>query len=308
MSVVSATLRARSGVFAISGGAVLWGTTGVVAHAVHSRTGLPATSIAFYRMLTAAVVLAALRAPAVVRLAAGRRRLGALTLAGAALGASQALYFVSVAEAGVTLATLICIGAAPVVVTGASAVARRRRPPAGSVAVLGCALGGLALISTAPNSAPGAHPAAGVLAALGSGATYAASTVCSARLAGTADPLTLTGATSIVGSLTLLPAALVSGAGFAVRGVPVAALSYLGVVTTVVAYGLFYAGLRTTSAEVAAVLTLLEPLGATVLAVVLLGEALSPAGVAGAVLLLLAVGVLMAHRPETPVESAAPMG
>jgi len=76
----------------------------------------------------------------------------------------------------------------------------------------------------------------------------------------------------------------------------------------VLAYALFFGGLRTTSAEVAAVLTLLEPLVATLLAVVLLGETLTALGWLGAVLLLAAVGVLLARRPETPVESAAPMG
>ena len=58
------SLRARTGVLAISGGAVLWGTTGIVAHAVHTQSGLAATSIAFYRTLVAALVLAAGRAVA----------------------------------------------------------------------------------------------------------------------------------------------------------------------------------------------------------------------------------------------------
>ncbi|HZE50176.1 MAG TPA: EamA family transporter [Jatrophihabitantaceae bacterium] len=309
MTVVSASLRARSGVFAISGGAILWGTTGVVAHAVHARTGLSAVSIAFYRTFTAALVLAVVRGPAIARLirTARRGRLGVLVLAGASLGVSQALYFVAAADAGVSLATLICIGVAPIAVTSASALARRRRPTVGALATLGCALVGLVLITTSTSSATGPHPLAGVLAALGSGLAYVASTVLSGRLAGTADALTLTGATSIVGSLTLAPAALVSGVGFPVDDVSVAALFYLGVVTTVLAYGLFFGGLRTTSAEVAAVLTLLEPLGATVLAVVLLGETLTPLGLLGAVLLLAAVAALLARRPETPVESGAPL-
>src|SRR5882757_7368850 len=74
MTVVSASLRARSGVFAISGGAILWGTTGVVAHAVHARTGLSAVSIAFYRTFTAALVLVAVRGPAIARLIRTARR------------------------------------------------------------------------------------------------------------------------------------------------------------------------------------------------------------------------------------------
>lgn len=309
MVAVSASLRARSGVLAIAGGAVLWGTTGVVAHAVHVRTGLSGTSIAFYRTFSAALVVAAFRGRAMVRLVrvARRRELGALALAGATLGVSQGLYFVAVADAGVSLATLICIGAAPIAVAGASAVSRRRWPTIGLLATLACALAGLVMITTSTSSAPGPHAVAGVLAALGSGLAYAASTVLSGPLAGIADSWTLTGATSTVGSLTLAPAAMIAGLGFAPDTVTVPALLYLGVVPTVLAYGLFFGGLRTTSTDVAAVLTLLEPLAATVLAVGLLGETLTPAGWAGATLLLAAVGGLLARRPETPVEAGVPM-
>lgn len=313
MAVLSSSLsslRARTGVLAISGGAVLWGTTGVVAHAVHVHSGLAATSIAFYRTLVAALVLAAGRGTAIVQFvaSAGRRRLGVLALAGASLGVSQALYYVAVDDAGVSIATLVCIGAAPIAVTCASAVAHRRRPAPTALATLGCALAGLAMITTSTDSAAGSHPAAGALAALGSGLAYAASTGLSRQLAPAGDAFTLTGATSIVGSLTLLPAALLAGLGFPVDGRSTTALLYLGVVPTVLAYALFFGGLRTTSAEVAAVLTLIEPLVATVLAVVLLGETLTASGWLGAVLLLTAVGALLARRPETPVESAAPMG
>jgi len=312
MAVLSSSLslRARTGVLAISCGAVLWGTTGVVAHAVHAHTGLAATSIAFYRTLVAALVLAAWRGAALVRFvaSAGRRRLGVLALAGASLGVSQALYYVAVGDVGVSIATLVCIGTAPIAVTSASALARRRRPTSAALATLGCALAGLGMITMSTNSAAGPHPAAGALAALGSGLTYAASTVLSRRLAAAGDAFTLTGAASIVGSLTLLPAAVLAGLGFPVDGRSASALLYLGVVPTVLAYGLFFGGLRTTSAEVAAVLTLLEPLVATLLAVVLLGETLTALGWLGAVLLLAAVGALLARRPETPVESAVPMG
>jgi DME family drug/metabolite transporter len=313
MAVLSSSLsslRARTGVLAISGGAVLWGTTGVVAHAVHAHTGLAATSIAFYRTLVAAVVLAAGRGPALVRFvaSAGGRQLAVLALAGASLGISQALYYIAVDDVGVSIATLVCIGAAPIAVTCGSAVARRRRPAPSALATLACALAGLGMITTSTDSATGSHPVAGVLAALGSGLAYAASTGLSRRLASAGDAFTLTGAASIAGSLTLLPAALVAGLGFPVDGRSATALLYLGVVPTVLAYALFFRGLRTTSAEVAAVLTLIEPLVATLLAVVLLGETLSAPGWLGAVLLLAAVGVLLARQPETPVESAAPMG
>jgi DME family drug/metabolite transporter len=81
---------------------------------------------------------------------------------------------------------------------------------------------------------------------------------------------------------------------------------YIGAVPTVLAYSLFYRGLRTTTAEVAGVLTLFEPLTAALLAAVVLHERLSGAGFAGAGLLLAALAVVYARRPETE-PSAAPL-
>ena len=291
---ISARLSARSGVLSISGGAVLWGTTGVVVHAVHARTGLSAVSISCYRVLVAAAVLTAFRGSDLLRLARriGARRGAVLVLAGAALGISQALYFVAIADAGVSLATLICIGTTPVALTVVTAITRRRLPSASMLGTLACAVVGLALVSGSTGSSAGAHPFAGVVAAVGSGLAYAAATALSGVLAGSGDPLTLTGATSLVAALTLLPASLASGMGFGSDGRTVSALLYLGVVTSAVAYGLFFAGLRSTPAEVAAVLTLLEPLAATLLAAALLGETLTPPATAGAALLLLAVAGL----------------
>jgi drug/metabolite transporter, DME family len=287
----SAHLRARSGAFAISSGAVLWGTTGVVAHAVHAHTGLSAVSIGCYRLLVAAVVLAAVRGPELVRLArgVGLRRGVPLLLSGAGLGVYQALYFVGVADAGVSIATLISIGTAPVVLTIGSAVADGRRPSVAALGTVTCAVGGLALISGSTGSASGPHPLAGIAASLGSGLVYAGCTVLNRRQSDLADPLTLIGAASLVGTLTLLPVSLAAGMGFAADGPTISAVLYLGAVPTVLGYGLFFGGLRSTPYEVAAVLTLLEPLAAALLAAALIGETLGVAALVGAALLLLAV-------------------
>jgi len=291
---LSAHLRARTGAFAITSGAILWGTTGVVVHAVHAHTGLSAVSIGCYRLLVAAVVLAALRGPALLRLArtVGLRRGVPLVASGAGLGVYQALYFVGVEEAGVSLATLISIGTAPVVLTLGSAVAARRRPSVTAFATVACAVGGLALISSSTGSASGPHPLIGIAASLGSGLTYAGCTALNRRQSDLADPLTLTGAASLIGTMTLLPIALASGMGFPADRPTVSALLYLGVVPTALGYGLFFGGLRSTPYEVAAVLTLIEPLAATLLAAALLGETLSSAATVGAVLLLLALAGL----------------
>ena len=168
------------------------------------------------------------------------------------------------------------------------------------MATVACAVGGLVLISFAAgsSSAEAPHPVLGILASLGSGLGYAATTVLNRRLAAYGDPLLLTAATCGIEAVVLLPIALPFGMALPSDAVADGWLVYIGIVSTVVAYGLFYAGLRSTSSEVAGVLTLLEPLTATVLAAIVLGESLSGLGLVGAGLLLLAIAVLYVRRQE----------
>jgi DME family drug/metabolite transporter len=71
----------------------------------------------------------------------------------------------------------------------------------------------------------------------------------------------------------LLPFAAMSGGfTFPMMSAATGMLAYLGIVSIAVAYALFYFGLRTATGSMAVTLTLLEPLIAAVLAVVILGE------------------------------------
>lgn len=295
-------LRARSGLVAVSGGAVLWGTTGVAVRIIGDRSGLTAVPIGCYRLLIAAAALAlVLGRPGLRRTrAALDKHRWTLIASGAGLGVYQALYFVGVEQVGVSVSTLVSLAIAPIAITVTTAVMRRRSPSAASLATLGCAVAGLTLISlTAGAAAGGPRPVVGVLASLGSGLGYAATTMVNRRLVADGDALLLTGATSAIGAVVLLPIALASSMAWPRDAVASGWLVYIGIVSTVVAYGLFYAGLRTTSPEVAGVLTLLEPLTAAVLAALFLHETLTPIGLCGAGLLLVAIGVLYVRRPET---------
>ena len=299
---LTARLQPRAGLLAVSGGALLWGTTGVAVRIIHDRSGLAAVPIGCFRLIIAAVALAAVfgRSGARRVRATWRRHRWSLVLSGVGLGGYQALYFLGVQYVGVSVSTLVSLAVAPVALTIAGAVLGRRAPPPSSIATLVCAIGGLALISLASGSASTSapHPLAGVIASLGSGLGYAATTVLNRRLAADGEPLLLTAATSGIGALALLPIAIPFGMGVPSDGIADGWLLYIGLVSTVVAYGLFYLGLRSTSSEVAGVLTLLEPLTATVLAAAALGETLTGAGWFGAALLLIAIAVLYVRRPE----------
>ena len=305
---VSAQLRARTGLLAVSGGAVLWGTTGVAVRIINERTGLDAVTIGFYRVLVAAVVVALVlrrRGLASAR-AALREHPVALPVSGAGFGAYQALYFVGVQDVGVSISTLVSLGIAPVALTAGTAIARRRRPQASALAVLGCAVVGLALVALRTDSGvPAPHPVLGVLASIASGLGYAGITALSSRMSHQ-NPLVLTGVTSSIGALVLLPFAAVAGLAVPGDAVAVGWLGYIGVVPTVAAYWLFYRGLRSTASEVAGVLTLLEPLTAAVLAAVVVHEQLTGAALAGGALMLVAVGALYLRRPAPEVGEVPP--
>jgi drug/metabolite transporter, DME family len=105
------------------------------------------------------------------------------------------------------------------------------------------------------------------------------------------DELTLNGFAFSLGGVALLPLAAILGGGLGFRpGLASAGLlAALGIGPTAVAYTLYFRGLRRASASTAALLSLIEPLTAAVLAALVLGNRLSATGIAGAIMLLAAV-------------------
>lgn len=297
----------RRGLVQIALAGVLWGTGGLAVQLVRERAPLSVLTVSAWRTGLAAVVLlvallALRRVPELARLLRERPRTAVAV--GLCTGAYQALYFGAVVEVGVSVATVVALGLAPVLLTAAESVAARRRPDARRVLVLVAAVGGLVLVSTAAGpAATGPHPASGVLLAVASGVTYALATALGRPLAPVAGPLALTTVTSTAGALGLLPLALLAtGPHASADPVVLGLLAYLGVLTLAVAYGLLYAGLRTVEGSAAVVATLLEPLTAAVLAAVVLGERLTVTGVFGAALVLLAVAGSV--RREAPPGAA----
>ena len=112
------------------------------------------------------------------------------------------------------------------------------------------------------------------------------------------DPMVATGASFVVGGLLLaVPAAVLGTMAFPVTSAGVGLLALFAVLPTALAYTAYFRGLgAATSPGTGAVLALLEPLTAAMLAAAVLGERLGVTGTAGA--LLLAVAVLLAARAD----------
>lgn len=305
--LTTSTHAARTGLVQVCLAGVLWGTGGLAVQVVRDVVPMSVLVISAWRMGIAALVLAA--ALLLTRQAAGvrtllRTRPGYAALVGTGTAAYQALYFGSVVNAGVTVATVVSLGLAPVLLTVGEAVRDRRVPDAGHLLVLGAALTGLLLVSgTAHAGAGGANPTLGVLLAIASGAAYALTTALGRPLAQVTSPLALTTTTTTVGALVLLPLAGLSAAAgspvLTADPVAVGTLVYLGVMTMALAYGLLYAGLRTTTGSAAVIATLLEPVTAALVAAAFLDERLGAAGIVGTLLILLAVAGL-GRKPVVP--------
>lgn len=286
--------HARRGVLLLAATGVLWGSGGLVVRLLVDR-GEPVAAIAFWRFVSTGVVLVFALGSAgwrgLVRQARRPARLLAVALSSLAF---QLLYFYAVRDIGVAVATLIALGIAPVTLTCTEALAARARPAGRTLAALGLALVGLVLVTAfgapSPQSAP--RPLAGVVEAVGSGLAYAAATGWSVVLSRRLGPSAIIFSTSAIGVVVLVPIVAASGWHVPSSAPTVAGVLWLAVVVTVIAYGLFYAGLRSTPGSVAMILTLLEPVTAVVLAAVLLGELLTLGNVVGGVLLLGAVVVL----------------
>jgi len=205
---------------------------------------------------------------------------------GIGLAIAQAAYFASIADVGVAIATMVTLGAGPLLVAvGARFALGERLTPLAAIAIL-VALAGLVLLTGGADTA-GPRPAAGIGLALLAATAQATTTILGRRTGRTAD----TTAVCWIGAIVLTPLAAVMGI-IPGHGTPLPTIGwllYLGAVPTAIAYPLFFAGLATVPATIASVVILLEPVTAAVIAVGLLGEHLTTSAVVGAVLLLAAV-------------------
>ncbi|MEU4419709.1 DMT family transporter [Actinoplanes sp. NPDC024001] len=297
----SVSAGTRLSLLQLSAAGVLWGTTGVVVQVVAGRTGLGALAIGFYRLAVAAMVLVAIGFTARRQILAAFRAAPLATVAaGVGLAAYQALYFVAVRLGGVSVATVVSLGLAPVLLSAWETLRTRQRPSSATLSASIAAIIGLVLIGGATIE-PGATAAGlGLVAAVASGVVYAASTAVSRHTAQGVPPLVLTTLSCVIGAVALAPLAALEGLAFAPAPAPVGLLVYAGAVTTALAYALFYSGLRHTSGSVAVVVTLLEPVTAALLAVLLIGEPLAGSTIVGSLLLLGAVAALYLGAGSRP--------
>jgi DME family drug/metabolite transporter len=286
---------------------VAWGTAGAAASLVYRASDLGPLALSFWRCAAGFVLLLAVRLsrrPRVRSAAAVseplRRKVLRTVATGLGLAVFQTAYFASVAATGLAVATVVALGAGPVLVAlGARLTLGERLGTGGTVAV-GGALAGLAVLALGP--AATVRPS-GVLLALVSAAGGSAMTLLTRRWGrdGGTEASETAVWTFAVTSLCVLPFALAEGLvpHTAQPGWILWLLGYIATVPTALAYALYFAAAAVVRSATVSVIMLLEPVSAAGLAVVLLGERLTPTTVAGTVLMLGSVTGLAVAEART---------
>ncbi|WP_079408375.1 DMT family transporter [Streptomyces sp. 3211] len=297
---VTAPRSVRRGLAYLAFAGITWGTTGAAVEIVYRSSDFGPMAVSFWRFLTGVALLLAARAFRPARKTSRTPQpLGCRVLlfagTGVGLAVFQTAYFAAVQDTGLAVGTIVTLGAAPVfTAAGGRLFLGERIGRAGLLAVAG-ALTGLAILVLG-NQAGVVHPV-GVGMALLSAAGYAVSNIMgrwTGRHGAGEDPYTLTVGSFAVGTAVMLPFAWGEGLvpHTAHLGHVVLLMLYVATVTTAFAYPLYFAGAGAVRAATASVVMLIEPVSAAVLAVLFLGERLTPATVIGTVLMLAAIAGL----------------
>ncbi|NEE00024.1 DMT family transporter [Phytoactinopolyspora halotolerans] len=290
----------RGGLPAVVAAGVLWGTGGVAGSALGDVADVGSTTVAGYRLAVGGVLIVGwmLLTGRLRTLRPGRRGVRRLLTVGLITAWYQNWYFAAIELSSVGLATLLTLGAAPIMVVVAESVIAGRRPARRAIVAIAIATSGLALLVGVPGGDSSSSAVAGGLCALASAAGFAAITMLAARpVAGLTALSTVGIAFCAGGAITFALAALAGDVVIVVRAETIALVLYLGLVPTAIAYVSYFVGLHGVTAGTAVLMSLLEPLTAAVLGIVLLGERLGAFGVAGAV--LIGTALMVASSPGT---------
>jgi drug/metabolite transporter, DME family len=301
---------ARRGVSLLVAAGVLWGTGGLLGRLLAELSGWSPLAVAAVRLGLGGVLLVVYVAATGGRVPRGRTAWRRIWATGLLAALFQVSYFTAVTLTGVSFATLVTIGCAPVLVL----LVRWRSASIDQLFGVLLALLGLGLLVGAPAvDAAAGRMLLGALLGVLAAAGFAVMTLVNARPVEGLDEVTATGASFVVGGAVLIPFAVVLDAGaahaFDARAAGWSALVMLALALgpTALAYTCYFRGLHSTSPGTGSVMALLEPLTAAVLAALLLGERLGISGlVAGGVLGCAMVLTARAApgRPAEPGRSA----
>ncbi|HEV7305993.1 DMT family transporter [Ensifer sp.] len=265
----------------------LWGTTGTTATLASGvgPLGIGAVAMGLGGLLLA---LTALRS-----ILKSRHRIAGqwpmLVLGSLSVAIYPLAFYSSMHLAGVAIGTVISIGSAPLAASLIERFFDGQKLTTRWILGAAAGLAGAALLTFSESAGHGGADAQdaravlyGILLGLLSGLLYALYSWVARRLmqAGI-PPRAAMGSIFGIGGMALLPVLAATGAPLLASWTNIAVGVYMALVPVLVAYVLFAYGLARVSATMATTLSLLEPVIAAVLAVVVVGERLPVAGWVG---------------------------
>ncbi len=283
------------GVIPILLASLLWGTTGTAAHFLPNTVSPLAIGAA--TMAIGGGLLFALSARGALRVIRDRSLRRPVVAGVSGIFVYPLAFYTSMHLAGVAIGAVVSLASAPVFAAVIEFLVDRRGITRRWTACTAVALvGTVLLVGGRPSGTDAAASAApvGVLLGLLAGLSYAVYADASHRViaAGHGSSATM-GALFGLGAVFLLPVLALTGAALLRTAGSVAVTAYLAIGPMFLAYLLFGAGLRTVRGSTATTITLVEPLAATILAILVVGERLDPVGWTGLGLVMVGVSVLV---------------
>ncbi|TBN56876.1 EamA family transporter [Glaciihabitans arcticus] len=290
-----------TGALALVLASVLWGTTGTAASflpdavsplAIGASTMVGGALLLF--LVSARGALAAIRHPVARRW---------LLIGAVGVFVYPLAFYSAMDEAGVAIGNVVALGSGPVFAALFEWVWEKRGLSGRWLVSTTIAIAGIVLLSFGGHGGAGSgNVFVGVLLGLLAGLAYALYTYASSRAIGTGHASrSIMGGMFGLGAIALLPVLLLTGGPLLDSLSTVGIASYLAVGPMFFAYLLFGFGLVNLRSSVVTTITLIEPLVATLLAVLIVGERLDVLGWVGLALIFVGVTVIVsARQPRNP--------
>ncbi len=263
--------------------ATLWGTTGTAMNL--APAGANAAGIGAMRLLLGGLALAVLAWRSGDLQRARPLPLRPLAASGVMIAAYQLCFFYGISRNGVALGTLVAIGSAPVLAGLLEWGFFGRLPGGRWLVATVLALFGCGLLLFPGFRVPAMLEPVGVLLSLGAGLSYAGYALTGKQLLTQMAPNAVMALIFLPGAVLLLPLLAIEDLGWILQPAGFLVILHLGLVATALAYLLFARGLQGMVPSVAVSLSLAEPLVATALGVLLLGERPGSRGLLGMIAL-----------------------
>ncbi len=295
----SEALGTGSGAIGLVIASVLWGTTGTAASFLPDGVSPLATGAATMAIGGALLLLVSVRGA--VRGLRDPAARGWIALGAIGVFVYPLAFYSAMDLAGVAIGNVVALGSGPLFAAILEWAIERRRPSRRWGAATAIALVGIAILPLGADDADAGQGdlTRGVLLGLLAGAAYALYTYASSRAIATGHRgRSIMGAMFGLGVVLLTPVLLATGAPLLQSGGTIAITAYLALGPMFVAYLFFGAALRVLRSSTATTITLLEPVVATVLAVAVVGERLTPLGWFGIALILAGVAIIATAKRD----------